>query len=151
MAGRLIEVSTELTEVALVASTIKTVVEVTAPTNIPLKLVAWGISFDGIAVADAPAELSLARKSVAGTGTAATERDFDEDRTGTIQTVGRVNMTGEGTITYDFQPRNVHPQTGFEIWYPEGKEVRIEAGGILGIRANVGANINAHAFMLIEE
>jgi hypothetical protein len=151
MAGRLIEIGTEATEVALSGATVKSVVEVTAPANIHIYLVAWGISFDGISVTAQPIVVTLARKSVAGTGTAVTERDWDEDSSGTIQSAGRVNMSVEGTVTNEFQPRNVHPQTGFEIWYPEGSWLKIEQGGILAIRANAPSNVNCLAFMVINE
>ncbi len=153
MARRVIEVGTELTEVALVAATIKTVLEVTAAANHPIDLVAVGISFDGIVVTDEPVEVTLAVKSVAGTGSAANERDTDEDRSGSIQTVGRVNMSAEGTVTYDFFPRNVHPQAGFEIWHPPTKSgvLPIIAAGILGLRCLAGVAVNAHAFFVIEE
>jgi hypothetical protein len=149
MAGRRFWVSTELTEVALVAATIKTVVEVTAPANVALLLHGYAVSFDGIVVTDAAAEISLARKSVAGTGTAATERDQDEDHSGTIQASGRVNMTAEGTITYDTDPNNVHPQGGYEVKFPE--PIKIEPGGILGLRVNSPTAVNCHAKLDCEE
>ena len=90
-------------------------------------------------------------KSVAATASAASERDWDEDKTGTIQTVGTLNASAEGTITYDFQSRNIHPQTGFEIWYPEKLWLPVIAAGILGLRCNAPNAANAHAWMLIEE
>jgi hypothetical protein len=152
MAGRLIEFSTGLTEITLAAATVESIIEVTAPTNTRLLVIAWGISFDSILVTDEPVEVTLARKSVAGTGgTAATARDLNEDATGTVQSSAQISRTAEGTVTYDFQPRNIHPQGGFEIWYPEGKEIQIVPAGIFAIRANAPQAQDAHAWIIVSE
>lgn len=151
MAGRRVNISTEGAAQALAAATIETVVEVTAPANQALLIKGWGVSFDGASVTAVPVEISLAVKSVAGTGAAATERDIDEDFSGTIQAAGRTAVTVEGTVTYDFEDRHIHPQTGFEIWYPEGEELKIVPAGITGVRVNASAVVNAHAFMRVHE
>jgi hypothetical protein len=150
--SRRIEFSTSTGEVALTSTGVKTIIEVTFSSQNKGSLLGWGVSFDGASVTAAPGQITIARKSAAGTGTASTGRDWDEDVTPSAMTSsGRVNTTAEGTVTYDFQPRNVHPQAGFEIWYPEGKEIPCIAGEIIGIRGNFAAAVNTHAWMLIEE
>lgn len=151
MAGRRVDVGTEGTEVALVAATVKTVLEVVAPANIAIQIKGWGISFDGVSVTAEPVQIALAVKSVAATASAVTERDLDIDHSGTIQTVGTVNATVEGTITFSYEARNVHPQQGFEIWYPQGEEKKIEPTGIVGLRATAPAAVNCEGFIRVIE
>lgn len=149
--GKLYEISTEGTEVALSAATVKTVLEVQTGANLRAKIVAFGIYFDGIDPAAAPVQVAFARKSVDGTGTAVTEREWDPDESGTVQFAGIKDNSAEGTITHSFQPREVHPQQGVEIWYPLGREIPLGISLAIGLRATAPAAVNCEAWILVEE
>lgn len=144
-------IGTEGTEVALAAATAKSVLQVLAATNIPLKVVAWGIYFDGVSVTGEPVNVQWRRATTTGTGTAVTERKHDPDQSGTPQGAGLKNLTAQGTLDYLFESREVHPQMGFELWYPLGREIPVPSGGRLELQATAPAAVNCQAWMLCEE
>jgi hypothetical protein len=58
--------------VSCVASTAKTVVQAVAPTNQRVKLLGWGVAFDGVLTTGKPVAIRLLRQTTAGTMSALT-------------------------------------------------------------------------------
>jgi hypothetical protein len=138
-------------EVALVAATAKTVLQISAPTNIPLKLKSWGVSFDGTATTNEPVVVRLLRQTTAGTMTSLTLVKADSDRTGTIQTTATHSASAEPTAGDVLDRMDIHPQGGYVYVYaPDDCDI-IPANTRLGIECTAPQAVNVIAKMRFEE
>ena len=141
-------------EVALVASTQKTVLQLVAPANHRGKLLGWGVFFDGVAAADEPIEVVIQRQSDAGTMSANTPKKRDDSLAETLQFTAQDNASAEPTSGDILWAGEIHPQTGYEKLYPLGQEPIIGGGDRMAIRCTVpsgSAGVNARAYMHFEE
>jgi hypothetical protein len=149
MAGILVSANTA--EVALTAATLKTVIQVVAPTNQRLKVLRWGIFFDGTSAVNEPVRVRLLRQTTSGSMTSLTpvrlgvgseslQATAQHTATGTEPTAGDVLDTVE-----------VHPQAGFESVFPFGSEILIPGGGRLGIDCLATDAVNCIAKIVYEE
>ena len=138
-------------EVALVAATAKTVAQITAATNVRVRVRGWGCSFDGVSTTQEPVQCVLAFESTAGTGTSQAPVATDSDAVQTIQTAGAVNFTAEPTLGNVIDSQECHPQTGFVIWWPPGHEPIIGAADRIGITLTAPAAVNVRAKIYAEE
>jgi hypothetical protein len=141
-------------EEALTTST-ETVLQLRGAAASRGKLVAWGISFDGVDSTAAPIQIDLLRQTTDGTATAATEGAFDAADPATPAVTGHHSFIAEPTPGVVLESMHVHPQGGLIIReYPPGREIFIEAATTsrLGIRVvTPGAAVNCVAFMHWEE
>ena len=149
MAGIVAIASTE-GEVALAAATAKTVVRVTAATNHPVKILGWGIYFDGISASAQPVQVRARKSTTAGTSTAVTIRKINATA-GTIQTTSGKNFTAEGTDSDILDIVEVHPSSGYEVKYPVGQEPVITGGERFGLKVTAPAVVNCEAKIIFEE
>jgi len=110
-------------EVALVATTAKTVLGLKIPANRRALLTAWGIYFDGVSVTEAPVVVELHKDSnaTAHTGTALTEVKYDAAQPQSIATVASHTVTANTTDGGTIQSIEVHPQAGYEKSYVPGR------------------------------
>lgn len=138
-------------DVALLAATAKTVLMVTAPANHRLKLLGWGISFDGVAASNEPVTVELMRAITAGTSTAVTPTKKDDSIAETLQSTSGANFTVEPTLTDVLDTKLVHPQTGYEKYFPFGSEMIIGGGDRLVIRCTAPQAVNCSPFFDCEE
>lgn len=138
-------------EVACVAATAKTVLQVTAPTNIRVKLLGWSVSFDGTSATAEPVVVRLLRQTTAGTMSSLTPTKMDPGTDETLQSTAQHTATVEPTAGDTLHRVNIHPQTGYETLYPLGQEKIIQGGGRVGIEVTAPANVNVIATMLCEE
>lgn len=124
-------------EVAI--STLKTIYQVVAAANHRVKLQGWGISIKGTSATDPPVLVTVVRQTTAGTMTAGTAGTTLSKKntadTETQQTTSNINATVEPTTTDIVESFEVHPQTGYRVFYPMGQEIIIPGGTRLGIRA----------------
>lgn len=137
-------------EVALAASTKKTVLQLTAPANQRLILKRWGIFFDGVDPLAAPVEVELLFQTTAGTLSSLTPVKLTPGSE-TVQATAGYNATAEPTAGDLVEAAEVHPQSGYEVIMPLGEEIIIPGGSRIGITALAGATVNARAKMLFEE
>jgi hypothetical protein len=139
--------------VALVAATAKTVLSVFAPTNQRVAVSGIHVSFDGVAGTGVPVQVEIARTTTAGTNTAVNPRGNDPDViAGTaIQSTAGENYTVEPTYGDILKEINVHPQSGYEVHIPFGREIIVDGGGRLSIRCTAAAGVNVAADMDCEE
>lgn len=147
-------------DILVVATTaaLKTVLQVATPATTDLRVVAWGISFKGVAVTDPPGEVSLLDANVAATVTSLTPEKWGSDDAPTSLCVGGASATGvsasaEGSITASrlLDPQLVHPQAGYSIWFPERARPLIQISRFLRIRTDFSVDISCVPWIVWEE
>lgn len=146
-----------LVEVATSAA-LKTVLQVATPAATDIRLIAWGISFDGIVTTNPPGQVTLIDVDVAATVTTLTPEEYGSTDNQASLCVGGTSATGynataEGSITDSriLGGEEVHPQTGYEIWLPERAWPRIKASRFLRIRCNFSVDINCVPWIVWQE
>lgn len=137
-------------EIALAAATAKTVVQIVAPANQRLKVVSWGVFFDGTSPSAEPVQVRLLRQTTAGTMTALTPVNQGVGSE-TIQSTAQHTATAEPTAGNVLRSREVHPQSGYECIFPLGQEVLVPGGGRLGIECTAPGTVNVRAEIVYEE
>lgn len=129
---------------------IKTIIQAKAPSTMMVKVLGWGIFFDGTATTEEPATVTLTRQNSGGTMTSMTclgIKPIPES----IQTSSQYNAVVEPSDGDTIDLIQVHPQSGFEIKFPEGEEIYIPEDGYIGITVTVAAPVNCHAKLICEE
>lgn len=150
MAGNRFSISTEGTEVALVAATAKTVLSAKAATNVRLKLLGWGVFFDGVSATAEPVQVSLQRQTTDGTSTSVTARKTTT-ASETVQATAGKNFSAEPTSGDILEVKEVHPQQGFEKYYPFDQPIEVAGGGRISLKLTAPANVNCEAWMNLDE
>lgn len=145
------------TEVATTTA-LKTLLQVATPSTTDIRIHGWGISFDGIAAADAPGKVVLTDTGGAATVTTLTPDKWESDDAQASLCVGGTSATGynasvEGTpgTSRILDAQNIHPQTGYSVWFPEARHPRVKASRFLRIRVTFAVTINAIPWIVWEE
>jgi len=138
-------------EIALVAATEKTIIQLKAPANQRVKIRGWGIFFDGVSAGAEPVEVELKKQTTDGTMTTHTPVNETPGSAETIQSTAKRNATVEPTSTDMFDALEVHPQTGYEKIYPMGEEPVLAGGERMAITAMAPAVVNCRAKLYFEE
>jgi hypothetical protein len=141
----------QIAEEALGAATEETLIQLVAASNHRVKVLGWGIFFDGTSVTAEPVQVKLSRQTTAGTASSLSLVKRDDSIAETLQTSAQQDFTAEPTEGDVLESREVHPQAGFEVWYPLGQEIIIGGGDRLGLIATAPAAVNARAFIVFEE
>lgn len=143
---------------------IKTLLQVKPSATNTLKIVEWGISFDGSAAAT-PIKVELLETDVAATVTASAAADIVKtdaaalaggDPTTNLIQVGTTSTgytsTSEGTITATrvFDAQLVAPTNQYVKQFPLGREPVIQISKFGRIRVTAGAAVNAYCYMVVE-
>lgn len=143
---------------------IKTLLQVKPSATNTLKIVEWGISFDGSAAAT-PIKVELLETDVAATVTASAAADIVKtdaaalaggDPTTNLIQVGTTSTgytsTGEGTITATrvLDAQLVAPTNQYVKQFPLGREPVIQISKFARIRVTAGAAVNAYCYMVVE-
>lgn len=137
-------------EIALAAATAKTVIQLVAPTNHRVKVLGWGIFFDGVNTAGEPVQVRILRQSTAGTMSALTPVQV-VPVSETIQATAQHTATVEPTAGDVIDMIECHPQQGYEVKFPMGQEIVIAGAGKLGIECTAPAIVNCRAKFFFEE
>ncbi len=150
--------SNDIVEVAT-GTSLKTVLQVGVPSTTDIRVVGWGISFDGIVVTNPAGKVLLIDVNVAATVTddSAPEKWGSDDSPASL-CIGGTALTGsdasaEGTITASriLDPQNVHPQMGYGIWFPESARPKVKLSRFLRIRTTFSVDINCVPWIVIQE
>jgi hypothetical protein len=141
---------------------IKTLLQVKPLTGVMLKVVEWGISFDGSAAAT-PIKVELLETDVAATVTASVTADitkFDDPNSPAPETAGvslgtaatGYTSSAEGTITAVrmFDVQFVAPTNQYVKQYPLGREPKINVSKFLRVRVTAGTAVNAFCYLIYE-
>lgn len=129
-------------EIALVGTTAKTIIEVTAAANHRAIFEQFGFFFDGAVVTNEPVVVELIRIGTTGTGTAGTAVKALPDDPETLQTTFKYNMTVEPTGVTVLKRWNIHPQTGYETILPITRPYELPGGDLVGIRCTAPDAVN---------
>jgi hypothetical protein len=136
---------------------IKTLLQVATPSTTAIRVVEWGVSFDGSAAAT-PIKCELLQTDVAATVTSLTPTQFNDPNAAASLCVGGTAATGytasaEGTITAtrmgDVQ--FVAPTNQYIKQFPLGREFEIPVSKFLRVRVTAGAAVNAYCYIIWEE
>ena len=139
---------------------IKTMLQIASSATRPLKVVEWGISFDGSAAAT-PIQCELIQTDVAATVTAhvaAGVQPYDDPNapasTVTLGTAATgYTATAEGTITTtkygDLQ--QIAPTNQYVKQWPLGREFQVPVSKFLRVRVTAGTAVNAYCYVIWEE
>ena len=151
MAGLLVDAVAA--EVALTATTARTVLTITAAANHRVKILGYHVSFKGTSNTDEPVKFELARITTdGGTSSALTllKRNNSDDET--IQTTARHSYTAEPSAYGDVLISDrIHPQTGHVIYFPLGQEIPVKGGQIFGARLTAAQNQTVSVKLVIDE
>ena len=137
-------------EIALAAATTKTLLQITAPANQRVKILRYGVSFDGVSATGAPVQIYAGKQTGVWTGTANVPTRVTPG-TETVQTTAKDAMTVEGTQGVRVDATHVHPQSSYIRDLAYGQEVILAGGEMFGISVNADAIVNAKAFIEFEE
>jgi hypothetical protein len=127
---------------------------VTAPTNQRVKVLGYGLYFDGNLNSAVPVEVKLASGTIVGTFTSGSNAQLQEpELTETIQSVYGTVATTQPTLAASntYKTFTVHPQLGYEYLAPLGQERIIAGGKTWLISVNPPAGVNARGYFLVEE
>lgn len=138
-------------EIALTAATARTVIQLVAASNHRVKLLAYGVYFDGTSSSAEPVQVRLLRQTTAGTMSSLTPTKRDDSIAETLQTTAQHSATAEPTAGDVLEVKEVHPQGGYEKVFPFGQEIIIGGGDRAGIECTAPAGVNVRAEMIFEE
>lgn len=145
---------TQTAEIALVAATVKTVLQLTAPTNQRGLIQGWGVYFDGTSTTAEPVQVEVLRQTTAGTGAGSPPTAKIRKPAGaaeTVQFAAAHNFSAEPTAGDILDAVEVHPQQGYEVIFPEGEEIDVGGAGRIAIRCTAPAGVNVRAKFVHEE
>jgi hypothetical protein len=134
------------------AGTAKTILMVTAATNVPVALLDWSIAFEGTSAAAEPFLVELRKFTTAGTSAGAADVTKLTGRAETPQFTTGHTYSAEPTAGDLIDRQKVHPQTGVEFRWP--CDVIIAGGERVGIRVTVpagGTAVDATPRITVEE
>lgn len=143
--------SAQISEQALSQDTVETLIQIVAPTNQRVKIVRWGVFFDGTQPRNEPVQIRVLRQLSSGTASSLSLVKLDDSLSETIRTTARYDFTSEPTGSSVIESYNIHPQQGIYVPYVLGQEIIISGGGRLGIDCNAPNDVNARAFIIGEE
>jgi hypothetical protein len=139
---------------------IKTLLQIATPSTCEMRVIEWGISFDGSAAAT-PGKVELIDTNVAATVTAHIAAGVvSHNDTGTVasrMTLGTsatgYTATAEGTTTasrlLDYQ--QIAPTGQYVKQYPLGLEPEVAASRFLRVRVTFAAAVNAVCYVIWAE
>lgn len=137
---------------------IKTLQQIATPSTTQIKIIAWGIDFDGSAAAT-PGSVELIVTDVAATsGTSVTPTKWNDPNGPVSLCVGGTGATNhspsaEGTITAvrSLDSHLIAPTNQYKWEFSLGREPLIEVSKFVRVRVHFAAGINAISWILYEE
>ena len=139
---------------------IKTLLQIATPSTRIVRVIEWGISFDGSAAAT-PIKCELIQTDVAATVTAhvgAGVQPFnDPNAPASLVTLGTsatgYTATAEGTITATrtFDAQLVAPTNQYVKMWPLDTEPQVPVSKFLRVRVTAGTAVNAYAYIVWAE
>lgn len=144
-------VATNTVAVALAAATAKTALQLQAPVNQLVKVLGWGVYFDGVTASAVPVAVRVLRQTSAGTMSTGVGQSLSA-RAASVLTTVRYNATAEPTNSaVELDRITCHPQQWYEVRFPAGQEIIVDSSGYVGIECTAGAVVNVRAKLIFEE
>lgn len=139
---------------------IKTMLQIASSATRPLKVVEWGISFDGSAAAT-PIQCELIQTDVAATVTAhvaAGVQPYDDPNApastvtlGTSATGYTATVEGSTTATRYGDLQMISPTNQYVKQWPLGREFQVPVSKFLRVRVTAGTAVNCYCYCIWEE
>ncbi len=129
----------------------KTILQIKAPATMQVKVLGFGIFFDGTSVNAEPVQVMIAKQLSAGTFTSSVTPVKLKNYPETIQTTAtedQIAPPSDGDIIESF---NVHPQAGYEIRYPDEECPVLGFSERLGVVVNASSDVNCRVKLICEE
>jgi hypothetical protein len=149
-----------VTEVAT-GTALRTLVQVATPSTTQIVILGWGVSFKGVAAADPPGLISLLDSDVGATSmTSLTPDTWSNPNAPASLCVGGTGATSvnpstgvEGTITASrlLDSQEVHPQSGYAVWFPTWAQPRVAISRFLRLRTTFSVSISALPWIVWDE
>jgi hypothetical protein len=141
---------------------LKTMLQIKASASNALRICAWGVSFDGSALATPGVVELIETGAVGATVTAYVAADIyphnDPNAPASLIQIGSVTnsgftSSGEGSVvaTRMLDVQLVDPAVGYMQQFPLGREPEIKAGNYCRIRVTFGSAINCLCWIVWEE
>ena len=141
-------------------TSIKTLLQIATPSTRSIKVVEWGISFDG-STAATPIKCELIQTDVAATVTAHVAAGVqpyeDPNAPASLMTLGTsatgYTATAEGSITATRtgDAQLISPTTLYVKQWPLGREFQVPVSKFLRVRVHAGAAVNAYTYIVWAE
>jgi hypothetical protein len=136
----------------------KTILNAIAPAGFGLKLVEFGISFDGVTASAVPARVSIHRSTQATAGTSGVSPTVTQVRgrdTGSSDPTGGSNYTVEPSVYTEVASYYVPAFMGLlVVQFPLGREIEVDSSAgtdeAIAITVNVPAAVNGLCYMDVE-
>jgi len=137
---------------SLAAATATTILGLSTATNQRVKILSFGVYFDGTSNSATPVQgiLGAFTSGAAFSSTAVVK--VEPELTETVQTKPYQWKSGqtEGTFTA-YKTFTVHPQLGYEYLAPLGQEDIVAGGTQWGIQLNAPATVDVRGYVKVEE
>jgi hypothetical protein len=140
-------------DVALTASTAKTVLQLRTPSTRRARLVEWSVSFQGTSGSETPVEVLLQRQTSAGTGTGFTPVRFDPAAPAALSSAA-VNFTAEPGAGDVLEALRVTPNGGtIVVPFSVIREERpiVPVSSYVGIVCRASYATQVTAYLVFEE
>lgn len=130
---------------------IKTLLQLTAPSNNDVQIIAWGIDFETVPTAHVHASL-IHTTTVAGTGMTAVVPTVWQDGPAAVSVAG-FSPTAEGTVAATTRSLDTHllMSNSYAWEFSLEREPEIPASGVCRIRVVTTASVNALCWLLFRE
>lgn len=139
-----------------------TMLQVATPSTTSITILGWGISFKGVAAADIPGMCYLMDSDAAMTGATSLTPDAYNAAAldvvslcvgGTGSTAVNDGSVTEGTITASrlLDSQEVHPQSGYGVWFPADNRPYVNVSRFLRIRVNFAVAISCLPWVVWDE
>jgi hypothetical protein len=146
--------------VALVAATAKTVLQVVTPSTTDIRLLGWGVSFDGASGTAIPVICQLIEATEVATVTSLTPETWGNSFSPVSLCVGGTSATGYNasvenvatlTTSRQLDAQHVHPQAGYGVYWPEPRQPKVTVSRCVRIRCTAAAGVNVLPWILWDE
>lgn len=150
----------DIPSTSLTGGTGLTVLEIVAPSNQRLKVLAYGFYFDGTNNSAVPVQALIARPAPSGTYTAIApvpveaecsetfQATYNYKNTGTEPTYTPPSSGNSGNVLKTF---TIHPQLGYEYLAPLGQEDIIKGGSTWAVQFTAQAGVDVRGYVKVEE
>lgn len=142
-----------VSNLALVAATAKSVLELGSASTDRVKIVSWWVEFDGVTASAVPTDVEVGRFSAAvTTATTGTAGKYDAaDSTPSTVVKHTTSTEGAGTAEAGGENHHIPPTSGLMVQYPLGREPVLAVSTFWRIRVTAAAGVNVTAGVVWEE
>jgi hypothetical protein len=137
---------------SLAATTATTVLGVSTAANQRVKVLGYGLYFDGTSNSATPVTVIVGAFTSGSAFSSAAVVKVEPELTETVQSKPYQWKSGQTEGTYTaFKTFTVHPQLGYEYLAPLGQEDIVAGGTQLGLQINAPATVNVRGYLKCEE